>query len=223
MKTPTREIWIRWCWGICLVFLWCCAILLFVHANGKLSVQELLRYQPESKLLAALALLGLFLLKSVDFLMYSGLLFAISGIVFSLPAAIGLNTVGILIMSAVPYFAGKSLGSPVLKQIGAKYPRFREIEKMHEGGTFVMTFLFHALGLPTTAVGMYMGAKEVPFWPYLLGSVLSLVPKMIPITVMGSTATDFRSPVFLCAAAAEVILFLLALLLYLRFRKKSAG
>ena len=126
-------------------------------------------------------------------------------------------------MSVVPYFAGKSLGSPVLKQIGAKYPRFREIEKMHEGGTFVMTFLFHALGLPTTAVGMYMGAKEVPFWPYLLGSVLSLVPKMIPITVMGSTATDFRSPVFLCAAAAEVILFLLALLLYLRFRKKSAG
>ena len=32
----------------------------------------------------------------------------------------GVNMIGILIMSSVPYFAGKSLGSPVLKQIEAK-------------------------------------------------------------------------------------------------------
>lgn len=224
MKTSTRESWIRWCWGIVLVVLWSCAILLFVRVNGKLSVQELLRYQPESRFLAALAMCGLFLLKSVDFVMYSGVLYAISGIIFPLPFAIGINFIGILIMSVVPYFAGKSLGSPILKKIQLKYPRFREIERVYgRGGTFILSFLFHSLGLPMTAVGMYMGAKEVPFWPYAAGSVLSLLPKMIPLTVMGSSATDFRSPAFRWAVAAQVMIFVVALLLFLRFRKKSAG
>ena len=72
-----RENRLRWFWGICLVILWGCAIALFVRANGHLSVQELLRYQPENKVLAAFAMWGLFLLKSVDFVIYSGLLYAI--------------------------------------------------------------------------------------------------------------------------------------------------
>ena len=57
-----RENRLRWFWGICLVILWGCAIALFVRANGHLSVQELLRYQPENKVLAAFAMWGLFLL-----------------------------------------------------------------------------------------------------------------------------------------------------------------
>jgi len=59
-----RENRLRWFWGICLVILWGCAIALFVRANGHLSVQELLRYQPKNKVLAAFAMWGLFLLKS---------------------------------------------------------------------------------------------------------------------------------------------------------------
>lgn len=215
-----REKALRWFWGICLVILWGCAIALFVRANGHLSVDQLLRYQPKNKVAAAFAMWGLFLLKSVDFVIYSGILYAIDGILFPLPIALFVNLVGIVIISVVPYFVGKSLGSPILKRIEAKYPKFQEVEKKSGDNIFLLTLLLRCVGLPYNLVGMYMGARECRFLPYLLGSVLGLIPRMIPYTLMGSSATNFRSPVFLGAIAAELILIGLALLLY-RFKIKG--
>ena len=91
MKPLTREQKIRWCWAVCLVLLWGFAIFLFIRTHGDLSMQDLLRYQPESRPLAALAMCGLFLLKSVDFVLYSGLLYAMDGVMFPLPAAFGMD------------------------------------------------------------------------------------------------------------------------------------
>ncbi len=179
-----RENRLRWFWGICLVILWGCAIALFVRANGHLSVQELLRYQPENKVLAAFAMWGL------------------------------------VIISTVPYFVGKSLGSPILKRIEAKYPKFQEVEKKSGDNVFLLALLLRCVGLPYNLVGMYMGARKCRFLPYLLGSVLGLIPRMIPYTLMGSSAADFRSPVFLGAIAAELTLIAFALLLY-RYKIKS--
>lgn len=221
METQKREIIIRWCWGICLVLLWTCAVLLFVRVNGHLSAQDLLRYQPENKALAVLAMCGLFLLKSVDFLIYSGLLYSISGIMFSFPAAVCVNLIGIVIMSVVPYFAGRSLGRPVLKRIQERYPKFQEVENFRSDSVFVLTFLLRCVGLPYNIVGLYIGARECPFLPYLLGSVLGLAPKMVAYTVMGNSAANLRSPAFLAAVAAEVILCVLAFLLY-RYRIRRA-
>ena len=220
MEARKKEIVLRWCWGICLVLLWTCAILLFVRANGHLSAQELLRYQPESKAMAVLAMCGLFLLKSVDFLLYSGLLYSVSGILFPFPLAVCVNLIGIVIISIVPYFAGRSLGRPVLKRIQEKYPKFQEVESVRSDSVFVLTFLLRCVGLPYNIVGLYMGAKECPFLPYLLGSVLGLIPKMIPYTMMGNRAADFRSPVFIAAVAAELVLCVCAILLY-RYRIKN--
>ena len=214
-----REKRLRWFWGICLVILWGCAILLFVRANGHLSVEELLRYQPKSKAMAALAMCGLFLLKSVDFVLYSGLLYSIDGILFPLPIAFCVNLAGIVIISVVPYFVGRSLGAPILQRIETKYPKFQEVERKNSASIFLLTLLLRAVSLPYNIVGMYMGARGGAFLPYLLGSVLGLIPNMIPFTIMGSSAADYRSPVFLCAIAAELILIGFALLLY-RFKIK---
>ena len=102
MESTTREKRIRWIWGICLVLMWGCALLLFIKTNGKLSIEELLRYKPENPWLAALAMLGLFLLKSVDFLMHTGVLCAISAILFPLPAAFAVNLIGLAITGTDP-------------------------------------------------------------------------------------------------------------------------
>ena len=66
-----------------------------------------------------------------------------------------------------------------------------------------------------------MGAKGYDLKAYLLGSELGLIPLMIPFTVMGETAADFRSPVFLTAAAVELVIVLLAFWGYRRLRKKN--
>ena len=66
-----------------------------------------------------------------------------------------------------------------------------------------------------------MGAKGYDFKTYLLGSELGLIPLMIPFTVMGETAADFRSPVFLSATAVELLIVLAAFCCYRKLRKKN--
>lgn len=221
MRGKTGGNRLRWIWGICLVLLWTCAALLFIKLNGHMSVEELLRYQPKSKLAAALAMCALFLLKSVDFLLHSGVLYAIDGILFPMLAAFALNTLGNAIMSAIPWFIGRSLGGPLLKRIEDRYPRFREFAHTQARGTVFFTFLFRCLGLPIPIVGLYMGASCCSFWKYMLGSVLGLTPLTIPYTLLGEGVGDKRSPIFIIAVATEILLCALALMIGRRLRKKE--
>lgn len=208
-------------WGLSLLLVWAVIAYLFFRVNGQLGVKDLLSYQPESKILAAFVMCGLYLLKSVDFLMQTAVLYAVTGIMFPLPIAILINIIGIAILSVVPYFIGRKLGTPILERIYAKHPKFRHAENLDKRSDFILTILLRCIGFPVTETGVYMGAKGYDFKSYLLGSELGLIPIMIPFTVMGDTAADFRSPVFLTAAAVELVIVIAALLLYRRMRKQN--
>ena len=208
-------------WGLCLVLLWSCVVLLFIKTNGQMSVQELLRYQPKSKPMAIMAMCGLFLLKSVDFMIHSGVLYAIDGILFSLPAAFALNTLGNIIMSAVPYFIGRSLGAQALSRIGEKYPRFRELEHLQTRSTGVFTFMLRTLGLPIPIAGLYMGASRCSFRKYLTASVLGLTPLTVPYTMLGEGTGGMRSPILLIAIATELLLCAFTLLFSRHLKRKE--
>ena len=208
-------------WGLSLLLVWAVIAYLFFRVNGQLGVKDLLSYQPESKILAAFVMCGLYLLKSVDFLMQTAVLYAVTGIMFPLPIAILINIIGIAILSVVPYFIGRKLGTPILERIYAKHPKFRHAENLDKRSELILTILLRCIGFPVTETGVYMGAKGYDFKSYLLGSELGLIPIMIPFTVMGDTAADFRSPVFLTAAAVELVIVIAALLLYRRMRKQN--
>ena len=122
MKPIIDARW-KWIWGAVLAFAWTSVVVLFVKNNGNLSVQELLNYQPESTALALLTMAGLFLLKSVDFLMHSGVLYAANGIMFPLPVALLLNTLGAAIMVTPTYWIGRTMGAPALRYIAEKHPK----------------------------------------------------------------------------------------------------
>ncbi len=189
--------------------------------NGRMSAEELLRYQPKSIPMAILAMCALFLLKSVDFFLHSGVLYTISGILYPLPAALALNTLGNVIMSVIPYFIGKNLGTEVLEHIVERYPRFRKIRRDKAGSTFLFTFLLRCLGLPIPIVGLYMGASRDGFLTYLLGSILGLTPLTIPYTLLGEGTSVRRSWMLCIAVATEVILCALTLLIGHCLRRKD--
>ncbi|MBQ2546203.1 MAG: hypothetical protein II557_07930, partial [Clostridia bacterium] len=90
--------------AVLLVFTGC-------RKNGGLTVEQLVTYKPKNPVAAALGMLGLFALKSVDFIMHSGVLYAASGVMFPLPVALALNIVGAAIMVTPCYFIGRALGT----------------------------------------------------------------------------------------------------------------
>lgn len=212
-------------WTGVLLLAWGLVFSLIFHLNGKLTVEDILSYQPESPLLAALIMLGLFLLKSVDFIMYSPVLYAASGIMFPLPIAILLNAAGVAIMVSTPYFIGRSLGPPIINRLREKYPKLQILEQLHLNNDAVTSFLVRMLGLPLIPTSLYLGAVELHYKKYLFGSILGLLPITVCATVLGTAADEPGSPAFWIALTVQLLCMVLSALIYAVVQKKanSAG
>ena len=206
MKPIIDARW-KWIWGAVLAFAWTSVVVLFVKNNGNLSVQELLNYQPESTALALLTMAGLFLLKSVDFLMHSGVLYAANGIMFPLPVALLLNTLGAAIM---------------VTPTAEKHPKIEKVSAISSKREWLTSLLLRACGLPLLPVGLYMGAVNSRYSSYLLGSLIGIFPLMAAYTVMGTGIGDLSSPVFWWALGFNILICIAAIvILYFLLRKKK--
>ncbi len=208
-------------WCCALILLWAGVAYLFYLSNGSLTVEELLRFQPKNKLLAAVVMCALFLLKSVDFLLHSGMLYATNGILYSLPAAVLLNIVGICIMSFVPYKLGKAFGPSYLARLYEKYPKLKEIEDSFQGNDFLLAVLLRCIGFQVNVGSLYMGARQFGFKTYMLGTVIGLLPIMLPYTVIGMTASEPGSWMFIVSVLLEIGVSAAALWIGNSFRKKD--
>ena len=210
-------------WALFLFAAWGTVIYLFLRHNGGFSAKELASYKPENPLLACLAMLGLFLLKSVDFLIHSGALYAASGIMFPLPAALLLNIVGTVITVTPTYFLGRACGGSVIETLHEKYPKLRAFDVNDDGGSLAVAVLLRSVGLPIQVGSLYMGAARFSFGRFLLGSVLGLLPVIVPYTVMGENAGNPRSPAFIAAIAIEVLAILASLAVWAFTEKRRAA
>ena len=210
-------------WGIALVAVWVVVIGILLHHFGTPSVEKIVSYQPDNKLGAAGVMLGLFLLKSMDFIMYSGVLFAASGIMFPLAQALLLNAAGIVILAMIPYFVGKAAGGPLVERLREKYPKIQEISSLQNSGELVIVILMRTIGAPLVAAGLYMGAMNFRWDRYLIGSILCLAAEMVTFTVMGMSAADTSSPAFFIAAGIKILLSVTAITCYTILRKKNAA
>ena len=215
-----EKFW-KFFYGAVLVAVWGTLIYVFIKSNGNLTAEQLVSYCPESPLIAVLAMLGLFLLKSVDFIMYSGILFAANGIMFPLLPALCLNLVGMCIMLTIPYFAGAKLGTKWLERLREKHPKLKEADsQLHHGETVAALFM-RLIGIPLHVASIYMGAAGFDYGKFLLGSMIGLLPEMVSMTVIGMSATDVSSPVFVIALLIKVFLMLIPVVIHLRKRKSD--
>lgn len=87
---------------------WLVIIVLCLLHREDFTLEGILTYSPRHPALAAALLLALFAVKSLSIFLYSGLLYAASGVLFSLPAAIAVNLAGTAVMVSLPFWLGKS-------------------------------------------------------------------------------------------------------------------
>lgn len=204
----------KWLWSALLLCVWTAVIAIFLVNHGNLTVQQLLDYTPEEPVKAAFVMLGLFCLKSLDFVMHSGVLYAACGVMFPLPVAFALNLIGAAIMVTAPFFLGRSLGTPVARRLREKYPKLGNIEKLRMGKGFLNAMFLRVASTPLTIASVYMGATGMAFGPYLAGSLTGLLPVMISYALMGAAADDPKSPIFLAGAGAIAITTTVSILVY---------
>ena len=198
------------------------AMLWLFLSGEELSVDTVLSYTPKIPLLAALFLLLLYALKSLSLTLPILLLDTVCGVLFPLPVAILVATLGTAITLTIPYFIGRGAGPDMTEKLQQKHPRLRELREMRSRNELFLAFLIRIVGiLPCDVVSLYLGNTRMPFPKYLLGGVLGFLPDVLTATVVGMKADDRSSPWFWGAIALNLLVAGGSTLFYALYRKRQ--
>ena len=214
------SVWLQ----IFMVIMWAAVIAFcFLHRDS-VTIDGILRVTPRSTVLAVLFMLLLFAMKSLSVVIYCGVLYAASGILFPLPLAITVNLIGTGVMAAVPYVLGRHMGNASLEGMVSSHKNAAVLQHLRLENTFLYTTLIRIINvLPFDIMSAYFGATQTRFVPYLLGSVLGMISSCVLFPILGTNITDPRSPQFLISAAIELVIMVTSFLLLVYVRRKAAA
>lgn len=120
--------------------------------------------------------------------------------------------------AAVSYW--KKNRGPFIKSIQAKYPIIEKLRDLRKKNEVIFCFAARMMRIPGDIVSLYMGAAQVNYKKYLLGSILGAIPHTITYPIMGMSAFNLSSSQFILAFCAEVIYFLITTVIYTIYTRK---
>lgn len=193
---------------VVLCFYLTLAVLCFLNRD-QLTVEAIVNFTPEEPVWAAAVMLCFFVIKGCTVMTNGNILYAASGVMFSLPAALLVNTAGTLIMTTLPYLIGRKGGEKSLESLVQKYKKLEPLKNAPRHGEMLFTFILRILGvLPCEPVGMYLGACGVRYSRYICGTVLGLLPAIAAYAVIGEYVSQPSSPQFIAAICFQLLTML---------------
>lgn len=203
------------------VFFWAAVILLCFLYRDRITVENIVNFTPENPVLAVGIMLLLFAFKSVTFVIYGSILYAVNGILFPLPFAILLNMAGSAIMATLPFLIGRKNGSGLLLKLTEKYPKLSVLRKLPSENGFFLSMVIRLMGcLPGDVVSMYFGASGIRYREYLTGTLIGLTPSIVIFTVIGMSADDVTSPAFIISVCCEILTALTSIIWFFCWNRK---
>ena len=223
MERQGRKLWKR-LGGIAGVGAWIFLVAECWYHRGALTVENLSGLAPENLWLAFMALIALFAVKSVTVFLYCGILYAASGVLFPLPAALAVNLFGTAVMVTIPYLIGRRRGMPALDRLEKKYPKMQAVKALHSRGDFMFSFLSRVIKvISSDLVSFYMGASGTAYLPYLCGCLLGMLPPMLTFPIMGMRIRKPGSPEFVIALLFQIVYSAVCILSYVFYRRRRAA
>lgn len=200
-------------------------VIVFLFSKEDITVENLLSYVPDEPIWAALFMLFMFAAKSLSTVFPLIILEITVGIIYPTVPALIINSLGILTSFITGYYIGKLSGTELMDKLHKKLDKFEKLNKISEraksGKWFGAFFLRIVSVLPMDPVSMYLGANHMPLKPYLLGSYLGSLPGIVAATLMGTSVTDPRSPVFIASTVFTILISVGSLIIYLIYNKNK--
>ena len=180
--------------------LWIAFIFLCFYYRDYISTEVILKFIPTASLTSALILLLLFAIKSVSIFIYCGLIYTATAVIFPLPEALLINTIGTFIMTSIPYWVGRAAGAPMVEKVTTRYPRLTFINALGNKNVFLSSLVTRLVGFfPNDPISALFGAVNASFLKYTLGSLLGMLPTAIAFTFMGTSLSEPSSPMFVAS------------------------
>lgn len=188
----------------------------------KVSLADIVSLAPDNYFLCFLLVLGLYALKSLSVVFPLLVLYISVGALFPLPLALLVNILGLFVCVTLPFLIGRFSGQEVVGRLIAKYPKAGRLTEYSTENAAFLSYLLRVINLlPGDLVSMALGAANTPFLQYAAGSLLGLLPVMIPSVLLGQNLDNPFSPQFLISFAAIAVVSLLSTVLFNRWQKKK--
>lgn len=141
---------------------------------------------------AVAAILCIYLVKSVLFVIPASLIYIAVGMAFSPWQAILINFAGILLEVTVTYFLGLFLGGDYVNKLLSKNKGGRKLLEMDFNNRFSVLLGIRFLPVfPIDFVSLFWGASKCNFFKYFAASVLGIMPRVILFTILGDGIYDY--------------------------------
>ena len=198
-------------------------LFIFLICNRRyMSASVITEYSPKNELLSALAMLMLYLFKTVSVIFPYKVLQLTVGMQFSLIPAFFINLIGSAISFAIGYLMGRIYSTEAVKRIVEKNKKLSLlIQRQSSNIVFFSFFLRTLLFLPLEAVSMYFGAVKADFKKYMLGSILGMLPNIVISTIMCDNISKPASPAFFVSVVLFILISAIAVIWYAKYIKKE--
>ncbi len=168
-----------------------------------LHVDRIIAAVNDNRPLALLVILALFAFKGCSCIPYAVILIGCA-LIFELPLAIAINTLGTALCISVSYLIGRFSKGLSFEGVMEKQPKLRRYFENAGSYSFTFVFFVHTLHLSMEAQGVLFGLLRTPYLAYLGGSMLALMPSMLIFTVIGDKF-DFTDPLFWAFVALDAL------------------
>ena len=146
----------------------------------------------ENVLVMSLIVIGVYVLKSVVFVVPASLVYVAVGVVFPKGYAVILNMIGIVLEVTVTYLLGLFIGSDAVYKLLAKREKGKKLlEKDIQNKASVIIGIRAVPAFPIDFVSLFFGASRCNFPKYLACSVLGISWRVIAFTILGSEFFDW--------------------------------
>lgn len=194
-----------------------CAVFLINH-----DFDEILSYRPDNLYLAALVFLGFYALKSLSVVFPLAAIFVAIGAIYPYGIAVALNIIGLAVCFTIPYLVGRISGGGLVKTIEHKYPKAQKLVCYgHDNNLFASYISRAVVVVPGDLVSMIHGALRMPYRPYLLGSIMGVLPEMLVQTYIGAQLKHLTLKSVLVMIALIVATLAFSLLLNKKISKSG--
>ncbi len=167
-----------------------------------------------SVLLAVFTLWGVYIVKSVLFIIPASLIYISTGMAFSPITACLISLVGIVLEVTITYFLGLFLGGAYVNNLLAKSKGGQKILNMKINDNFPAFLAIRALPVfPIDFVSLFWGASKAKFPRYFIASVVGIMPRVILFTILGDGIYDYIPihliiQIVICAIPVGVVVYL---------------
>lgn len=175
-----------------------------------------------SVLTAVLTIWGVYLLKSIVFVVPASLIYIAVGMAFPAHWAILINAVGILIEVCATYLFGIIMGGDFVIKKLQKAKHGNKILELHGKNKLSAIFAIRVLPIfPIDLVSLFLGAVRMKFLHYLLISFGGIMPRVILFTILGDGIYDYI-PMQKIALIAAILLPVALIVWVIRYAIKMS-